>query len=156
VDSSSETSVISNQIRFTGRTTPALPTTDVLVDVLKDRMKQLVVCLSNSWGGLEQVAANDAIDVASLGLDVTVLCLDGSPIHQALQSQAALLTPSQPKVKIFPIKFRPRNYLDFKMRNLIEQQMIDPPDFAFRLARAVVVEAPGCRPRCQPSHHEQS
>jgi glycosyltransferase involved in cell wall biosynthesis len=125
VDSSSETSVISNQIRFTGRTTPALPTTDVLVDVLKDRMKQLVVCLSNSWGGLEQVAANDAIDVASLGLDVTVLCLDGSPIHQALQSQAALLTPSQPKVKIFPIKFRPRNYLDFKMRNLIEQQMID-------------------------------
>ena len=85
-----------------------LTETSVLVDVLKDRMHALVVCLSHSWGGLEQVAAIDAVDAGALGLDVRVLCLEGSPIHENLASSK--------DVRVLPLTFRPRNYFDFKMR----------------------------------------
>jgi glycosyltransferase involved in cell wall biosynthesis len=76
-------------------------------------MDQLVVCLSHSWGGLEQVAANDAIDVGSLGLKVRVLVLEGSPIHEALAHKK--------EVSVLPIAFRPRNYFDFRMKAELER-----------------------------------
>jgi glycosyltransferase involved in cell wall biosynthesis len=92
--------------------TAPLPSVDVLVDELKPRMKALIVCLSHSWGGLEQVAAQDSIDFGSLGLDVNVLCIEGSPIYEALSGH--------PQLKLSPIRFRPRNYFDFKMRSELE------------------------------------
>ncbi len=64
--------------------------------------------MSHSWGGLEQVAANDALDVAGLGLDVRVLCLEGTPIHEYLNRDNS--------VKTVPLSFRPRDYFDLKMR----------------------------------------
>ncbi|OFZ55444.1 MAG: hypothetical protein A2428_05055 [Bdellovibrionales bacterium RIFOXYC1_FULL_54_43] len=85
-----------------------LTDTNVLVDVLKDRLHVLVTCLSHSWGGLEQVSASDAVDIGDLGLDVSVLCLEGSPIHEDLLNRK--------EVKVLPLGFRPRNYFDFKMR----------------------------------------
>ncbi len=82
-----------------------------LVNRLRSHLNCLVVCLSRSWGGLEQVAANDAVDFGSLGLNMRVLCLDGSPIHQNLANREG--------VTLLPITFKPRklrNYFDLKMR----------------------------------------
>jgi glycosyltransferase involved in cell wall biosynthesis len=87
---------------------PAESPLDLLVEVLKPRLEQLVVCLSHSWGGLEQVAANDAVDVGGLGLKVRVLVLQGSPIHESLAHR--------PEVTLVPIDFRPRNYFDLRMK----------------------------------------
>jgi glycosyltransferase involved in cell wall biosynthesis len=80
---------------------------------LKDRLNCLVICLSHSWGGLEQVAANDATDVADLGLGVQVLCLKDTPLHAALAGQK--------KVGVLPLDFQPRNYFDFKMKSKLEE-----------------------------------
>lgn len=79
-----------------------------LVDILKDHLNALILCLSHSWGGLEQVAASDAIEAGRLGLKVRVLCLEGSPIHENLAHR--------PEVAVVPLQFRPRDFLDFKMR----------------------------------------
>jgi glycosyltransferase involved in cell wall biosynthesis len=80
----------------------------ILVEVLKPRLDQLVVCLSHSWGGLEQVAANDALDVGGLGLKVRVLVLQGSPIHESLAHR--------PEITVVPVDFKPRNYFDPRMK----------------------------------------
>ncbi len=93
----------------------SLPPTEALVDELKASMCQLVVCLSHSWGGLEKVAANDAIDLAQFGLKIRVLCLADSPIHQKLADRKDLT--------LVPLDFRPRNYFDFKMRTVIEDEI---------------------------------
>jgi glycosyltransferase involved in cell wall biosynthesis len=96
---------------------PPLPDTEVLVEVLKPRFNQLVVCLSHSWGGLEQVAASDAVDIGGTGLKVRVLVLEGSPIHEALAHRK--------EVTVLPIDFRPRNYFDFRMRKEIERHLLE-------------------------------
>jgi glycosyltransferase involved in cell wall biosynthesis len=57
---------------------------------------------------LEQVAANDALDVGALGLKTQVVCLENSPIHRHLALKS--------EVKVKPLSFRPRNYFDFGMR----------------------------------------
>ncbi|HUP56374.1 MAG TPA: hypothetical protein VM598_02905, partial [Bdellovibrionota bacterium] len=87
--------------------------TQVLVESLKDRLSALVVCFSHSWGGLEQVAANDAVDVASLGLGVRVLCLRDTPIHQNLMNRES--------VTVVPLDFHPRNYFDLKLKRCLEE-----------------------------------
>lgn len=84
-----------------------------LVDLLKSRLRLLVVCISHSWGGLEQVAANDSIEMATLDLTTSILCLEGSPIHEYLKAF--------PEVKLIPISFRPRNYFDFKFRSKLDE-----------------------------------
>lgn len=85
---------------------------NVLVDALSPQLNAVTVCLSKSWGGLEQVAAQDALDVAELGLKMRVMCLEGSPIHEHLARN--------PEIGILPLNFRPRNYFDFKMRREVE------------------------------------
>lgn len=82
------------------------------VAILMGQLHELMVCLSNSWGGLEQVAFKDACDIASLGLDVTFMCLKGSPVHDQLLAQISSPSP----VKIFAIDYRPRDYFDFHLR----------------------------------------
>lgn len=79
-----------------------------LVELLRPRLNELVVCLSHSWGGLEQVAANDAIDVGGLGLKVRVMVLEGSPIHENLAHRK--------EVELVPLDFRPRNYFDLRLK----------------------------------------
>lgn len=92
------------------RPAPEIPE---LVESLKGRMSQLVVCLSHSWGGLEQVAANDAHDIASLGLKIQVLCLEGSPLHENLAVRQ--------KVEAIPLNFQPRNHFDLGMRQELDR-----------------------------------
>jgi glycosyltransferase involved in cell wall biosynthesis len=88
-----------------------------LVTSLQEKFNGLIVCLSHSWGGLEQVATHDSIDLGGLGLKVRVLCIEGSPIHQNLMNRK--------EVTLVPLSFQPRNYFDLKMRieliRLIEQ-----------------------------------
>jgi glycosyltransferase involved in cell wall biosynthesis len=75
---------------------------------LRGRLNALIVCLSNSWGGLEQVAAADALEAGALGYPVRVLCSQGSPIHEHLARR--------PEVSVIPTEIRPRNTLDLGMR----------------------------------------
>lgn len=84
-----------------------------LVESLQGRLDGLVICLSNSWGGLEKVAVNDALDVGGLGLRIRVLCLNGSPIHQNLMGRSEVVT--------VPLDFRPRNFFDLKLRRELYQ-----------------------------------
>lgn len=79
-----------------------------LAENLRPSLNVLVICLSHSWGGLEQVAAHDALDVAALGLKVRVLVLRDTPIHQHLKDRKEL--------EVIPLDFRPRNYLDFNLK----------------------------------------
>lgn len=78
--------------------------------------KLLVVCISNSWGGLEQVAVNDAMDVASSGIEVRMLCLDGSPVHEHLAKGGL--------IKAVPLTRYPRNTLDFGLRKVLDEQVL--------------------------------
>ncbi len=84
-----------------------------LVLELKGKLDALSVCLSHSWGGLEQVAANDAADASQLGLKVRMLCLEGSPIHETLSKRAG--------VEVLPLNFRPRDYFDFKLKRELDR-----------------------------------
>ncbi len=79
-----------------------------LVEILRPRLQGLVICLSHSWGGLEQVAATDALDFGGFGLNISVLCLEGSPLHEHLAHRK--------EVKVIPLQFSPRDYFDWKMR----------------------------------------
>jgi glycosyltransferase involved in cell wall biosynthesis len=54
------------------------------------------------------VASADSLDAGSQGMKVRVLCLEGSPMHEHLAHQKT--------VTLFPLAFKPRNHLDFKLR----------------------------------------
>ncbi|MBN21994.1 MAG: hypothetical protein CL678_12005 [Bdellovibrionaceae bacterium] len=100
------------QKRPQGRDIPSL------VQVLERRLRALTVCLSHSWGGLEQVAAADSVELAKLGLSVSVLVLEGSPIHENLAGKEG--------INIIPLSYRPRDFLDFKLKR--ELQKLCPED----------------------------
>ena len=90
---------------------------DLLVSVLKEHFTGLLICLSRSWGGLEQVAATDAFELGQLGLKTRVLLLEGTPIHEHLSKKK--------NVDIFPLNFKPRDFLDFKLKKELERQVAD-------------------------------
>ena len=75
-------------------------------------MKGLMVCVSHSWGGLEQVAAYDTIELNELGIEMGALVLADSPIHQHLKKY--------PSVKIYPLPYRPRDLFDFNLKRDID------------------------------------
>lgn len=75
---------------------------------MRDRARPLVICLSNSWGGLEQVAAQDSLALGDAGLRTRALVLEGSPLHESLAHHQ--------EVEVHPIQFTPRNYFDFKLK----------------------------------------
>ncbi|MGE4106780.1 MAG: glycosyltransferase family 4 protein [Bacteriovoracia bacterium] len=83
------------------------------VKSLQERLSCAVVCLSHSWGGLEQVAAADALELGKQGLKVKVVCLEGSPIHLHLARRDELT--------VHPLTFRPRDTFDFKLRGEIHR-----------------------------------
>jgi glycosyltransferase involved in cell wall biosynthesis len=88
-----------------------------LVGQLQNRLNAVVVCLSHSWGGLEQVAAHDAVSLGSLGLQIRVLCLEDSPIHKSLQGRK--------EVGILTLREIPRNFLDWKMKEELEKLLAE-------------------------------
>lgn len=84
-----------------------------LSSALRERMRALVICLSHSWGGLEHIAANDSVDLGSLGCSVHVLCLEGSPVHEYLSQRDEVTT--------VPVDFEPRDVFDFRMRRVLHR-----------------------------------
>ena len=84
-----------------------------LVQALKGQMQVVLVCISHSWGGLEQVTAEDSIALAEQGLSVRVLCLQGSPLDRHLSA-------ARSSVQVVPIDFTPRNYFDLKFKTKLD------------------------------------
>ncbi len=84
-----------------------------LTEVIRDRLSGVVICLSHAWGGLEQVAAADAMQLHRQGLNVKVFCLEGSPTHEYLKGHS--------DIRIQTLKQSPRNYFDIKMKQLIQK-----------------------------------
>lgn len=99
-----------DSLRATPRPHPDLP---ALIQVLQGNLHAVVFCLSHSWGGLEQVAASDALDAGREGLRLQVACLEGSPIHERLSGRD--------EVRMLPLPFRPRNNLDLKLKRELER-----------------------------------
>lgn len=79
---------------------------------LPPKARLLVVCLSRSWGGLEQVAFSDALEAAKKAVPVRLLCYNDSPIHRFyLQSEEA-----KRFVVVETMEGKPRNHFDFGLR----------------------------------------
>jgi glycosyltransferase involved in cell wall biosynthesis len=89
----------------------------VLVSELQGRLNLMSICLSYSWGGLEQVAAADVIEAGSLGLRARLMCLEGTPIHEQLAHRE--------EVELVPLDFRPRNHFDFKLRRELKRRIAE-------------------------------
>lgn len=82
-------------------------------DGLRKECRPLFVCLSRSWGGLEQTVAFDAQEFARYELPVRVAVLRDSPIHRALCEKIG--------VTVLPLDYRPRDTLDFQFRNDLQK-----------------------------------
>jgi glycosyltransferase involved in cell wall biosynthesis len=78
---------------------------------IRTTLDALMVCVSHSWGGLEQVASQDAIECGALGLKTRMLCLEGSPVHEHLAHR--------PEITAIPIDYRPRDLMDLRLRKLL-------------------------------------
>ncbi len=78
-------------------------------------IRECLICISHSWGGLEQVVATDAIEHFTRGIDTRVICLNGTPIQEQLEKTS--------KVPLVKLDFRPRDHFDFKLKKIIEEQI---------------------------------
>lgn len=92
---------------------PPLPELEDLRTALRDRLRARIFCLSHSWGGLEQVAFHDTLDLAAQGLEVALVCLPGTPIAEAA-AKAGLARHELPH--------RPRNLLDASLRHYLREE----------------------------------
>ncbi|MBC7386467.1 MAG: glycosyltransferase family 4 protein [Cryobacterium sp.] len=86
---------------------------DEYADRLRSRMQPLLICLSRSWGGLEQTVAFDAVEFARYQLPVKVVVLKDSPLQQALADKAG--------IQVFALDYRPRDTLDFAFKRDLSQ-----------------------------------
>lgn len=93
------------------------PDRSALIEALKGQLRPLIVCLSQSWGGLEQVAAQDSIDLLESGITPRVMALRGSPLAERLSSHAG--------IEVSLVETSPRNFLDFKLRKALLQNVSD-------------------------------
>lgn len=76
-----------------------------------------MICLSHSWGGLEQVAAYDTIEINELGIEMGALVLADSPIHLHLKKY--------PFIKVYALPYRPRDLFDFNLKRDIDGFVAD-------------------------------
>lgn len=93
------------------------PDQSVLVDVLKGQLRPMIVCLSQSWGGLEQVAAQDSLDLLEAGISPRVMALSGSPLAERISSH--------PGIELSIVDDPPRNTLDFALRRALLKDVDD-------------------------------
>ncbi len=81
----------------------------------------LKICLSEYWGGVEQTVLNDVTDLASRGVRVRLLCLEGRPLHESLTQDAA----AQGSIELIPVKSRPREFFDLPFRRFLRRQVAE-------------------------------
>jgi glycosyltransferase involved in cell wall biosynthesis len=91
----------------------------LLADQLLSSNRFLHLCLSHSWGGLEQTAADDALGIASLGIPIRVACLEGSPLHEHLVHHEK----DSERLTVVPLDFTPRDYLDLNFRKWLLREI---------------------------------
>ena len=91
----------------------------LLADQMRGGASFLHLCLSYSWGGLEQTAAEDALEIAGQGLKIRVACLQGSPLHEYLVHQEK----ETEWLTVVPLETLPREFLDLEFRKLILRQI---------------------------------
>lgn len=81
---------------------------DEHADRLREKMRPMLICLSRSWGGLEQTVAFDAQEFARYKLPVRVAVLRDSPIHRSLAEKEG--------VETVPLDYRPRDTFDLHLK----------------------------------------
>lgn len=64
---------------------------------LKSKLKPLWIVLSARWGGPEQVAMSDMVDMVNADIPITLLCFEGSPVHAAALRHPRLKTYAIPR-----------------------------------------------------------
>lgn len=88
-----------------------------LKGTLKDKIKPVWVVFSKRWGGAEQVAMADMVDLAAAGIPISLICLEGSPVHAAALRH--------PQIKAYPFVNYARGRFDWKfvraLRGVIDQ-----------------------------------
>src|SRR5690606_33684527 len=86
---------------------------DELIREFEPRFKTRLICLSRSWGRLEQTVAYAAQELARYGLKTRVAVLRDSPLHLALAEKTGI----QCRV----LDYRPRNSLDLHFKRDLRQ-----------------------------------
>ncbi len=73
---------------------------------IKLQLKPLWILFSSRWGGPEQIAIMDMADLAREGVNVTLICLENSPIHAAaLRNPQIQVIPLKHKINRFDLVF---------------------------------------------------
>ncbi len=84
---------------------------------LKEHLRPLWIILSNRWGGPEQVAVSDLVEMAHAEISMNLICIEGSPVHAAAMRH--------PHIKVRAIKEEPRSWFDFSfvrfLKNTIKE-----------------------------------
>ncbi len=94
---------------------------ELLADQIRGVAPMLHLCLTHSWGGLEQTAADDALELARQGLAIRVACLQGSPLHEYLVHHER----EAESLQVVPLDFSPRDFLDFNFRKFLHRQLAE-------------------------------
>ena len=75
-----------------------------MVKSLKEKIRPLWMLFSNRWGGPEQVAMSDMVDLAQAEVPISLLCLEASPVHAAALRH--------PRIKVCPLAHYARGAFD--------------------------------------------
>lgn len=82
-------------------------------------MRILIVCTSVSWGGLEQIALRDALELKKRGFDVHLLCFDSGIIFFKAKASNLVVHTVRSQNKYLNIE------LMFKIKKLVKDNFID-------------------------------
>ena len=91
----------------------SLSSVEVLSREVRERSAIVQICLSRSFGGIEQIVTNDIVDLAANGIEIRLVCLNGSPIHQKFTEHK--------NVKLTVIPEFPRSFLDVGFRAVLAE-----------------------------------
>ncbi len=78
-----------------------------------------VLCVSDAWGGLEQVAVDDAVSLAQEGVETSFICAHQSPALEHLEM--ALAKDRNLPLRAVSLDFKPRNTLDLSLARALRR-----------------------------------
>lgn len=71
----------------------------------KEKIKPLWILFSTRWGGPEQVAMSDMVDMVNADIPISLVCLEGSPVHAAALRH--------PRIKVHAMSHAARGRIDW-------------------------------------------